>query len=217
MIRNLKAAFGLALLAALVVSAMGALSASATKSGHFVSDKPNTILHITEATGGAHTTYLTALGSTIRCHTVKYTAPNVDETEEDLTVTPSYAGCEYNGETDKATVTMNGCHYTFTPRPAPNHGTVDFICPIGKKAEVHTPNGTFAFGEQTPKGGVVYTTAELEGTHALTVDITAEGIKYTCHGTCQIFGTSGEGAKLHGSVTVKGTNALGGGANITVT
>jgi len=220
MTRKLKAGFGLALLAALVVSAMGAMSASAITSGHFTSDSVNgTKFDISETTGTAHATKLTAYGSTVECHNITYTAHHIStQTTQILTVTPTYHSCTSGGNT--ATVTMNGCHYEFTSRTPPSHGTPHFRCPAGVKAKVETSNGTMQFGAQTPTlGGVVYETAtNAAGKHIITANITVEGIHGECHGLCQFLGTNTTTAKLTGSVTVEGTDTVTGAAvNITAT
>jgi hypothetical protein len=220
MIRSVKAAFGLSLLAALVFSAMSVMSASAITSGHFTSDAVShlTKVHIVEGTETPHKTTLSAIGTTVECHQVHYEAPNLAGTTfVAITVLAEYTNCTQGG--NAASVTMNGCHYIFTPRTPPGHATPHFKCPAGKRAEVHTSAGTLSFGEQTPtQGGVTYTTTTENTKHALTVNITAEGIHYTCHGACQIFGTSGTTGKLTGSVTVQGTDAVNKGyVNITHT
>jgi hypothetical protein len=220
MIRSLKAAFGLSLLAALVVSAMSVMSASAITQGHFSSEVAKTKYDIKEATGTAHSTKLEAYGSTIECHEITYTGHHTSTTTSTaLTVTPHYTKCTKTADSSTATVHMKGCHYEFTPRPAPAHATAHFRCPTGVKAEVTTNAGTMKFGAQTPtKGGVVYETITMENKHAITANITVEGIHGTCHGACQIFGTTTTTGKLSGSVTVQGTNTdTGAPVHLTVT
>jgi hypothetical protein len=208
MIRSLKAAFGLSLLVALLVSAVNVMSASAITSGHFYSHSTSsagrTIVDITEVTGTEHVTKLSAIGTSVECHTVDYSKPHFTTTTQEITVTATYTNCTQGG--NAATVTMNGCHYIFTSRTPPGHTTSHFRCPVGARAEVHTSAGTLSFGEQTPKGGITYAAISEGGIAALTANITAEGISYTCHGACQIFGTSGTTATLTGSATIRGTN-----------
>jgi predicted extracellular nuclease len=214
MIRSLKAAFGLALLAALAVSAMSVVGASAKVSGHFTSDSGGlTVLDIKEVTD-AHDVTLSAIGTTVTCHTAKYTASINVATTQQLSVAPEYTNCT-TGSGGSASVTMNGCTYQFNSAST-GHGTAGIVCPT-KKAEVHTSAGTLSFGTQTADEGLVYTTVTHNAKHALTVDITAKGIDYTCHGACQIFGTSGTSATMSGEVTVTGTNSGGSSVNITAT
>lgn len=208
MIRTLKATLGLGLLAALAMSAIGVMGASAEKSGHFTSDSPSgkTKLDISEVTGTGHQVVLSAVGSTVECHHATYTAHFTGSTTQEITVTPEYTNCT-TGSGGSATVTMNGCHYQFTSRSS-GHATVHFKCPVGAKAQVHTGAGTLTFGEQTPSNGVVYTTTTENGKHALTVDITATGITAECHGLCQFVSpTTIHNATMNGAVTVNGTDA----------
>jgi hypothetical protein len=136
---------------------------------------------------------------------VTYSKPHFTTTVQEITVIPSYSGCT-QGENVLA-VTMNGCHYIFTSRTPPGHTTAHFRCPVGKRAELHTPSGTLSFGEQTPtKGGITYAAVIEGGVSALTANITLEGIHYTCHGACQISGTSGTSATLTGAATIRGTD-----------
>jgi hypothetical protein len=214
MIRSLKAALGLALVAAMAFSAMSVMSASATVSGHFTSDSGGiTAIDIREVTG-KHEIALSAIGTTITCHTASYTASMSVATTQQLNVAPAYSNCT-TGSGGTATVTMNGCSYTFSSRTT-GHGTAGIVCTGGARAEVHTSAGTLSFGTQTADEGLVYTTV-THTKHALTVDVTAKGIDYTCHGACQIFGTSGTTATMTGTVTVTGTSSKGEIVNITAT
>jgi hypothetical protein len=217
MIRSLKAAFGLSILAALAMSALSVMSASATDPGptnHFTSGSSSTVLDIREATGTTHETKLIGWGVTVTCHNITYSAPNVDATETQITVTPSYNNCTSGSNT--AHVRMNGCDYLFTAPGAGAHETAHFLCPVGKKAEVEvTGSGSLMkFGTQTTKGGVVYTASSAGGVATLTADITAESIHGECHGLCQFLGTTRTDGKLEGSATIEGTSA--GGARVPV-
>jgi hypothetical protein len=211
MIRSLKAAFGLSLMAALVFSAMSVLGASATTTGEFHANSPaNKVkIDIKEATGSTHETHLNAIGTTVTCHSAVYHAHHTTNTSKFLTVTPTYTNCTQGGS--EATVTMNGCHYEFTPRVT-GHATAHFRCPLNVKAQVHTAAGTLSFGAQTPDNGVIYDAKLENGKKTITATITATGIDYTCHGACQIFGTTGTNATLTGSATVSGTDTDTGNA-----
>jgi len=221
MIRTLKAAFGLSLMAALTLIAVNAMSASAITSGHFTSDVSTTILDITEKTTepekSGHEIVLSALGDEVTCHKPTYTSSFTGTTTQALTVEAKYENCT-NGNKEAVTVTMNGCDYTFTSRST-GHATTHFKCPNSETfAEVHGPTGTFTFTTQTPAGGATYTTVTEEGKHALTVNITASEITFTCHGLCAIFGTHpSQKASMTGAVTVTGTDANKNPVNITAT
>jgi hypothetical protein len=211
MIRSLKAAFGLSLVAALVMSVVGVFGASATTSGHFSSESAKTTYNITENTETTHKTELSAFSATVSCHEVKYTGAQTNTAIfSALTVTPEYKSC--TSGSGVAHVRMNGCHYVFTPRTT-GHATAHFLCPTGKKAEVESTStgSTMKFGAQTPTtNGVTYSAIVIDGKNALTTNITVEGIHGECHGACQIFGTTTTTGKLLGSVTVQGKDATTG-------
>jgi hypothetical protein len=222
MIRNLKKAFGVSLLAALTFSAVHVMGASAIDPGvnnHFTSDAVNTKFDLTVATGTPHNTTFTAYGATIECHHTTYSVHHKNTTTfTALTVTSEVTGCT-SGES-VATVHMNGCHYEFTAKnSAATHATVHLRCPVGKKIEWTTPNGTIKYGPQTPtKGGVTYSTIEMSGKHALTINETIEGTHGECHGACQIFGTTTTSATVKGSMTLQATDTVTGlPVNLTAT
>jgi hypothetical protein len=220
MTRRYTGAAALTLLLALGVLALGALSASATTSGHFTSDSPSgkTNLDMTGTTGGAHDAKLTAFGVVLTCHNLKYTlSPLTTQTTMSITGFPEFVNCTTSNG-DAITVKMNGCHFDVTPASS-GHGTPHLRCPTGQKIEVTVPTGLMKFGAQTPtKGGLTYTTTVVNGKHEVTVNITVEGIHGECHGVCQIFGTSSSSVAMAGSGTVAGTDAVTGSAvNITAT
>jgi len=222
MLRTLKAALGLGLLAALVMSAMSVMSASAITSGHFTSDAPSgtTKAQITSVTGGNHSLTLSipALGTTVNCHSFTYSGHMTGSTQQALKAEGSLQNCTTN-QGEAAVVTNNGCALEFTSRST-GHMTTHFVCPVGAKAEMHTANGTFTFGTQTPtKGGAVATTIlGPGGKHSITADITVEGIHYECHGFCAIFGTTGTTATISGSGEGHGVDAVSGNyVNVTAT
>jgi hypothetical protein len=207
MIRSLKAAFGLSLMAALVFSSISVMSASGTVSGQFVSSTTNTKYTVTEKTGTTDVVTLHAYGGKVTCHKPQYSVHHTNTTTfQTITVTPindTDWNCTHtNGE--HATVHFKGCHYRFSSRTPPAHATVHFVCPTGVKAEVTIPStsSTLSFGAQTPTTkGVTYTNL-ADGT--ITANITAEGIHVTCHGACQLFGTTKLDATMVGAAIVSG-------------
>ncbi len=156
-------ALGLSLIAAMAVSAVAVMNASATAGGHFVSEVAHTVVKGTEGPGTAHRHHLTLHGFSgqVGCDEATYEATANALTVTSLTVTPKYNNCYTTGDPDQNAigVTMNGCTYTFTVAPGPaatTEHTVDLLCPVGKKIEVHHPNCTATIGPQTVKG-VTYT------------------------------------------------------------
>jgi len=221
MIRTLKASFGLGLLAAVVMSLWNVMGASAITSGHFTSDVETTRLQITEQTGTAHAVQLHNLGKSITCHSPSYSAhltgtAATPKTSQEIKVVPHYTNCT-EGE-ENATINMNGCYFLFTSRTPPNHATVHFKCPVGKKAIVTSGGCETKFGEQTPSGGATYTTiVGANNKHAITVNVTASNIHNERHGICAIFGTTGTNAEMTGAVTVEGFDLNNNPVNITHT
>lgn len=219
MLRTPKTAFGLGLLAALVLIAISAMSASATSSGHFTSDSLNgkTTFDITEQTTTTHTVRLTNVGYVIKCHNPSYIATVEGITTTNIKVGASYAGCTYSEESI-ATVDMNGCWYTFTPRSSGGNATVHFECPAGAKAAVTMP-GTCesTFPPQTTSAVSSYDTIEANGKHAITVNINATGLTVENHGFCALFGTHRTDASMHGSLTVEGTEDQIAGRYVSIT
>lgn len=226
MIRTMKAAFGLGLLAALSFAAMSVMSATAQTGGHFTAEVGAgqfAILDVNEATGTPHAVALEGWGTAVECHKVKYTqatavnpeTPTVPQTTTEIKITPDYENCTAGG--NPATVTMHGCHYVLTPNNIGTHATVHFQCPAGAKATVVTNNGTMKFPPQTASG-VTYTTATgPTGKHSLTVDITATGLTGECHGLCQFLGTHRSDVKITGSLTVDGTDKANPGTYVGIT
>jgi hypothetical protein len=213
MIRSLKAAFGLSLLAALALSAMSVMSASATDPGptnHFTSSTANTKYTVTEATGTAHSVTLHAYGGELTCHKPQYAVHHTSTTTfTTLTVTPindTEWGCT-DKEGNHATVHFKGCHYQFTAKGPGTHATIHFKCPVGVKAEVTLANGSvLKFKEQTPVGGATYVNTNGE----VTANITATGIHVTCHGICQILGTTRTDATMVGAAKIAGFDTTSG-------
>jgi hypothetical protein len=214
MIRSLKTAFGLSLMAALVFSATSVLSASATDPGvgnHFTSSTTNTKYTVTEATGTTHAITLHAYGGIVFCHKPQYSVHHTSTTTfTSFTVTPvndTNWNCT-DGNFEHVTVHFRGCHYQFTAKNTnAEHATVHFKCPVGVKAEATLSNGDVSkFGAQTPPGGATYTHTNGE----ITANVTMLGMHVTCHGICQLLGTTRTDATISGSVTIAGFDTTTG-------
>jgi hypothetical protein len=230
-------ALGLAVFAALAVGAVSVVSAAADEGGVAHSDVDWT--HITgKQEGSLHENALVDHDEedAVTCSTANFTASVAGKTQTEITVTPTYAGCETTENEYPTTVNMNGCTYTltFTDDPAQKHHTVHLGCPAGKTVKISV-NPPFV-GEchtyippQTPTtGGVTYTTHTIEEKHAtetthlhaLTLDITIEGITNTKEETgfgCAGGGGHSQNSTLKGTVTVEGKDTDGKLTNITVT
>jgi hypothetical protein len=164
--RNLKL-LGLALTAALALSAVAATTASAQK-GMFTSDGPSTMT--SAETAGGSENFLSALGMKIECPGSTYTGHKYNVTPHELipnnvttaTVTPHFKQTNHNcrsGGTFPVTIHMNGCDFVIhlgETTPAGNkegtYGvTFDIICPAGQEitltiyttTALHTENKPF--------------------------------------------------------------------------
>jgi hypothetical protein len=234
-------ALGLGFVAALAMSAMVAVNAGATQSGHFTSEVAHTILDIKEE--GEHRVKLHAFGQPFECEAskVSYHATINSATVTEISgVAPTYGTtpatwvathCTAGGQ--PAMIHMNGCTYTFTSRATPevNHGTVHLVCP-GASGPVITINSSLSSHDcwveitpnQTPTGGVTYKTIGTAGAgHELTANVTASGIHAvitTAGGNffaCGTSSTTTATAEMTGSVTIKGTNTETKQVGITAT
>lgn len=187
--RTLKA-LGIALMAALAMSAVVAAAAQAKDTGNFTEANGEYPAHLTgEDEAGklnAFTTPGVSADAAVECSEATYTGELEKEAFE-VTITPTYHGCE-NQEGRDVTVTTNGCAYIFD-----GNGTVDIECPDGKEIEVHVysffdPNheGTPVCTVKVPEEGnqnlhkVTYTNEEGK----VTVEGTVEEITYTWEGLC---------------------------------
>jgi hypothetical protein len=230
MIRNLKA-LGLMVVAALAISAMFVSAAQATEgNGFYTCGKtatPN--VHTTcnvhgEQYGTVAENFFEAGGQKVTCENagVTFTAHMPTGTSTHLTVTPHYKDCSAEGL--PATVSMNGCTYTFR-RPTtsgkthPWDATVDLVCPAGKSVDIEvflfgTPTGSHTVNACTvkvlPKNGLTNSEASVNTTGAkddLTLTANITNVKYERTGSCGA--SSGENAKYVSKVTVTAKGAAG--------
>jgi hypothetical protein len=228
-------ALGLAVFAALAAGAVSVVSAGADTGGVMHSDVEWT--HITgKQEGSLHSNVLVdhLLKNSVTCKTANYTASVGKKTATEVTVIPEYKECSTTDPVYPATVNMNGCHFTltFTDLPEAKHHTAHLECPAGKevKVSVNPP----IVGEchiyippQTPTtGGVAYTNKKHPNPetspHAITLDITVEGITVTREPTgfgCPEGHTHDNKNTLKGTVIATGFETAPGSkqVNITVT
>lgn len=217
-------ALGLGLLAALAMSAVAVMNASATAGGHFTHDAADGHATITGDDEPGDRTQFTGGIATVECSTATYDATVTSQTTTSLTVTPHYTTCTAAGGV--AHVNMNSCTYTFTVRPNPdvNHNTVHLVCPGGSPGPTINVTATgcviTVLPNQTPGQGVVYKTITKNGKHAITVGVTANAItaKYTggffkCGKVENAHGLT----EMHGSAEVHGVDTNNNFVNITAT
>jgi len=218
-------ALSLGLTAVIAMCAFAVVNAVAESGGHVVSDATtaNTTVVGTENTTHHTDLIVHTLSGEIGCSTAQYHAEFKSPTAEDLTVTPTYAGCTTTGTETKVPVDVNGCTYTFTVTKLTTSETeqkVHLLCPAGKKIEVTHPNCTASIDPQTVETGVTYTDKEEEVSKGvfkkyITLDTSAK-FTVTAEGLCALTGTNKTGTLL-GSVTVRGFNTGVGGAQVNLT
>lgn len=218
MTRNLKA-LGLALFAALALSAMAASAASAKH--HFGAPKAPT-----DVTGSQGTQHIfTTEAGEVKCNTATFSGTQGSASTSEVTITPHYTGCTAFGFASTH-VKFNGCDYTFTTPTVditPGEFTSEpphVLCPGTSVVEI-TPTIPF-FGTsvctvtvepQTPTSGhVLYKNEGSGDTRDVLVTSKVEGIHYTVHGGGGTCGTTESGGKTithtdgkyTGTVTLKG-------------
>ena len=220
-------ALGLGLLAAMAVSAVAVVNASATAGGHFASNAGVTHVHVQgfvdNENVGPHTLHLSAdpfdQDSRIGCTTQTHTGTTTVEKPTSITITPTYSNCHTTINKQAVTVHVNGCTYTFTVKAGPpetTEHTVHLLCPPGKTIEVTHPNCKVEIHAQTPTGKLTYTTTGTGNGHEITMDVDVT-FDVTTHGLCQFVNPTNDQGILRGSVTVKGFNTVGQQIPITAT
>jgi len=213
--RNLKV-LGLALVAALAMTALVASAAQANNEGKFTATSYPGTLH-GEDTG---THVFTAAGGTVNCTNATFTG-SFTEASKTQTITPEYSGCTAFGFIG-ATVTMNGCDYLFhltgTGAGGAYNSTVDLVCPAGKEITIDAGPCMISLPGQTGLPGSTFTnsggTPSDVTNHANVTGIT--GVLKKENALC--FFTAGHftNGTYKGSTTVTGKNAGGAAQSIDI-
>jgi trypsin len=118
----------------------------------------------------------------VSCAETTYTGEMTEAETIEVSLTPNYAGCEFAGL--KATVDVNGCQYKLTPfaKEGVNfEGSVDVVCPEGKKIEVTGSGCTITIGPQLERRTVTFTNVGAGATREITVDFNLAGLTYEEH------------------------------------
>ena len=231
---------GLGLLAVMATSAFAAMNASATQSGHFVSDSDYVTLTGTEQfdpndlVGKPHHLSFfrlnsagtaTESGEPIKCTHVAYHGETLEgaaaTTTQVVRVRPDYTGSQNcsTGGVGPHNITVDvpaGCETNVFEFKSGNTGTVSVNCNITithPNCETTIPN----IAENHSLHGITYDTIIDGGKHALTVTANVKKIRGQFHGgICVFLGTS-QTFEMVGSATVWGEDALGNRVNITHT
>lgn len=226
MSRNLNA-FGLALVAAMALGAIGAQGASAVVAHSFRSDVEDTVL--TAAAEGKEKLTLTA-GVFVECSDVTFEGTNVGTLRDTLTVHPTYASCNLSGGAESnVTVHTGGCNFeldsdtTTNTHPSGDHASVSLACTSSHSASPHkieitAPGCNIAF-ETTHAGNVLvnhslhglrYTNlSNHSGKNAGTVTATVRTISYTVT-SGSFCGLIGHGAGTYSNASYDGKSTVTG-------
>ena len=202
MIRSIKA-LGLALLAALTVSAVAASAASAIPRFH--SEFAGIVLTGGQ-TGIVANTLTTDLGE-MKCNVARFDGTQGAMTTTTMTLKPTYEECKIGMQ--NALVTLNGCRYTFhlEEQQEPIEARMGIECPDGK-IEIETAECTITIPPQEPRQQVTFTNEGEGTTRAVIADLNVSGIHYTEHGAGCVGATeTTENGTYTGVITVKGETA----------
>jgi hypothetical protein len=197
MTTDLKA-LGLALVAALALGAAAAPAASATDH-RFTSNSGNGKTDLTgESEEGSSPTF-SAAGIEKICDKGTYAGTVVGNNVGEVTVHPEYdQPCEIPGLSEEADVNTDGCDFRLTGETNVNGDAKVYIeCTEGHT--ITTTDTTFGITthikEQGPLTGAHYNNIQEHNGHdAVTVDMTLEGITYSCTGAfCFLLENEGNG------------------------
>jgi|SRR6187549_656112 len=213
-------ALGLGLLAAMAMTAVGVLNASASITGHFTHTATGGHGLVVGTESGTHRVKFSVDGGTpIECEEASYHGTVSAATVTAVRVTPTYGKCKTEGgAAGSVVVDTNECHFVFhsnTKASGSNptgHATVTVECTSKGPIVVTHPNCEITIPSQS-LSGVTYTPNGSE----ITLDSTVGGITSHYHGgICVFLGTTHTGT-MTGSATVKGTNTDGSAASISAT
>jgi len=210
-------ALGFAVLAAMSVAALVAVSASATVSGHFVSEAPDahTIVNQKSALPSKHGFVIRIdEGTPIACEEFSAFGTATGFTLTEVEGTTEAKNCRTEGTETAMGLDTNGCK-----GKAWSNGsgalTGAMVCPSGSMVVTH-PNCSITVPPQTNVTGLTPTTITTFEKHAITLDV---NIKYTVHyegGICIFLGTK-HTASITGSTIIWGQSTNGQPVSITST
>jgi Trypsin len=119
---------------------------------------------------------------TLSCAKATYSGELTETQEVEVTLTPSYSECKAFGLS--ATVDVNSCQYTFTTaakEEANYEGSVDLICPEGKRLEITAVGCRITVEPQADLETITYTNNGSGSTREITIDFALSEIAYEEH------------------------------------
>lgn len=206
MTRTLRT-IGIAVAAVFAMSAVGASAASANPFFH-------TEFAGTTLTGGqtglVANVLKTDLGE-MKCKVVQFGGSQAAQTTTTMTLNPKYEECKIGMV--NATVTLNGCAYTFhlEEQAEPVEARMGIECPFaGGKIEIHAGECTITVPAQEPRKTVTFTNEGEATTRSVVADLNVSGIHYIEHGAgCASETVTTENGTYTGVITVKGEDSEG--------
>lgn len=203
MIRNLKA-LGLALVAALSLSAVAASASSANPLLH--SEAGHTIL--TGSQPMAANELALDIG-VMKCGVAKFDGTIAAATTSTFSLTPTFENCEINGA--QVFFTHNECKFRFHIGPNEEHltGLMDIVCP-DQPIEIDGQNCLVTIPSQAGLQSATYTN-EGEGVERrVIIDLNLGGIDYVEHGMgCENQTVTTNNGAYTGRITLTGESAGG--------
>jgi hypothetical protein len=204
MIRKLKM-LGLGLLTTGAILAAAAPAASANP---FFHSEFAGIFLTGGQTGLVANTLTTDLGE-MKCKVARFDGSQGAMTTTTMTLKPTYEECKV-GMTN-ATVTLNGCAYTFhlEEQAEPIEARMGIECPFaGGKIEIHVGECTITVPAQEPRKTVTFTNEGEGTTRSVVADLNVSGIHYVEDGAgCANPNQTTENGTYTGVITVKGEDS----------
>jgi hypothetical protein len=159
---------GMAILAALAMTAVSAPAASAAEF------HAGFVYSLSGSQVGEDVSTFSA--GTVRCNEITYSGELRTPTSSTLTLAPSFSKCTAFGFVG-ASVDVNGCEYVFHTGA---EGSTEIVCPAEKSIVVTAFNCWVTVGPQTLKT-VSYTNEEAEGLHDIRINTNLTGMNFTQH------------------------------------
>lgn len=211
--------------AVVAVLAMSAVVASAAQASHFTATKyPAIITGEQEEKGAGIENFFEVNAGKVaktECEIAKFKG-TLAAASETLSMAPTYEKCSTTLGT-AATIDTEGCTYLFHAGAVIAgtgedswSGTVDIVCPAGKKIKVTAPSGaigcTIEIGSQNGLGAITYTNITTAKPEDVTVDVNVEKIAYNVvnNFACPLTTGNFANGKYVSKVTVTGKEDLAG-------